>query len=164
MVYIKGKGSTPQQLAYARRIFGGKGTSKQEIALDCGYSPNVSRSIKTHIENTKGFNNAMTALAADSNNLALAAMHEFKARGFEGFSNKELVGALNAIGNAWAKFNTIPEAKEKKPSNNKLRTVILQQVENQIIASDTEGAPKLTQEPPPEVIEVVEAVDDPMDF
>ena len=125
------KGSSPKQVAYARRVFGGQGVSKKQIALDVGYSPNVANSISSHIENKPGFNNAMATLAVDSNNLALAAMHEFKARGFEDFSNKDLVGALNAIGNAWSKFNAVPKDPNGTPSTNKLRTVILQQIENQ---------------------------------
>lgn len=123
-----------KQMAYARRIFGGQGKCKKQIALDVGYSPNVANSISSHIENQPGFNNAMAQLAVDSNNLALAAMHEFKARGFEDFSNKDLVGALNAIGNAWSKFNTVTKKDPNSaPSGNRLRTVILQQIENQTI-------------------------------
>lgn len=125
------KGSSPKQVAYARRVFGGQGVSKKQIALDVGYSPNVANSISSHIENKPGFNNAMAKLAVDSNNLALSAMHEFKARGFEDFSNKDLVGALNAIGNAWSKFNAVPKDQNGTPSTNRLRTVILQQIENQ---------------------------------
>jgi hypothetical protein len=76
----------------------------------------------------------MAALAVDSNNLALAAMHEFKARGFEDFSNKDLVGALNAIGSAWSRFNAPPPSpKGDGQSGNRLRTVILQQIENATI-------------------------------
>lgn len=145
-----------KQLAYAKRMFGADGTSKKSIALDCGYSPNVANSVKSHIENKPGFNNAMAVLAVDSNNLALAAMHEFKARGFEDFSNKELIGALNAIGSAWAKFNAIPKDPNSNPTGNKLRTVIMQQVANQTInpAVDT---PKTV---PVDVVNV----EDPMDF
>ena len=131
-----------KQMAYARKLFGGQGTSKKQIALDSGYSSAVSNSVSSHIENKPGFNNAMAALAIDSNNLALAAMHEFKARGFEDFSNKDLIGALNAIGGAWAKFNT--QIPKKDPNDNlgsnKLRTVILQQVENQTIMPGKEGS------------------------
>lgn len=65
-------------MAYARRIWGGQGGSKKIVALDVGYSSNVSNSVKSHIEDKLGFNNAMAALAVDSNNLALAAMHEWK--------------------------------------------------------------------------------------
>jgi len=119
-----------KQLAYARKLFGGEGTCKKQIALDVGYSPYVANSVSSHIENKPGFNNAMSALAIDSNNLALSAMHEFKARGFEDFSNKELTGALNAIGNAWSKFNKVPEEMKSKSETNKLRTVILNQIEN----------------------------------
>ena len=152
MVYIKKKSSTPKQMAYARRLFGGEGTSKKQIALDVGYSPYVSNSVSSHIENKPGFNNAMAALAIDSNNLALAAMHEFKARGFEGFSNKDLVAALNSIGNAWSKFNAVPGAGRERDnqSTNKLRTVILQQVENQTINPAKEEPKVINVDPSPE--------------
>lgn len=125
-----------KQMAYARKLFSADGVNKKQIALDVGYSPTTANSIATHIENKPGFNNAMAALAADSNNLALAAMHEFKARGFQDFSNKDLVAALNAIGGAWAKFNNSLLPKEKgngSTEGNKLRTVILQQIENQTV-------------------------------
>lgn len=124
-----------KQMAYARRLLGAKGTSKKEIALDVGYSPNVANSIASHIENKPGFNNAMAKLAVDSNNLALAAMHEFKARGFKDFSNKDLIGALNAIGSAWSRFNEIPKENKNNGSSNKLKTVILQQIENQTLST-----------------------------
>ncbi len=167
-----------RQMAYARKILGGEGTSKKGVALDVGYSPNVANSVSSHIENTSGFNCAMAKLAVDSNNLALAAMHEFKARGFEGFTNKELVGALNAIGSAWSKFNQAPKEKGPSQSTNKLRTVILQQVENQTIKTDNspssttpitpeeeqaKDSTTSTLETKAEVIEVVD-VEDPLDF
>ena len=61
-------------------------------------------------------------------------MHEFKSRGVKDFSNKDLIGALNAIGGAWAKFNPKEDYETKKgKDNNRLRSVILQQVENQTI-------------------------------
>jgi len=135
-----------KQMAYARKLFGADGINKKQIALDCGYSPYVANSVSSHIENKPGFNNAMAALAIDSNNLALAAMSEFKARGFKDFSNKELTGALNAIGNAWGKFNAVPAEMKEKSETNKLRTVILQQVENQTITTPKE-TPKVTESP-----------------
>jgi hypothetical protein len=142
MVRIPHKGASMKQKAYAMRIFGGQGKCKKQVALDVGYSPNVANSISSHIENKPGFNSAMAALAVDSNNLALAAMHEFKARGFEDFSNKDLVGALNAIGAAWSRFNTVPKDPNATPSTNRLRTVILQQIENQTnIAPPVEPIP-----------------------
>ena len=158
-MFVRKGGSSLKQLAYAKRIFGGQGESKKQIALDCGYSPYVSNSISSHIENQPGFHNAMARLAVDSNNLALAAMHEFKARGFKDFSNKELVGALNAIGSAWSKFNAQPKERSKGDSNNKLRTVVLQQVENQTQIVSPEKKEELS------VIkgEVVD-VSEPLDF
>jgi hypothetical protein len=130
---ITHKGASMKQMAYARRVFGGQGKCKKQIALDCGYSPNVANSISSHIENKPGFNSAMAQLAVDANNLALAAMHEFKARGFTDFSNKDLVGALNAIGSAWSRFNAPAPNKDGATSTNRLRTVILQQIENQTV-------------------------------
>ena len=133
-----------KQLAYARKLFGGEGTCKKQIALDVGYSSAVANSVSSHIENKPGFNNAMAALAIDSNNLALSAMHEFKARGFEDFSNKELTGALNAIGNDWSKFNKVPEEMKSKSETNKLRTVILNQIENQTVTTPQDVAKEQT--------------------
>lgn len=169
MAYIKKRTSTIKQMAYAKRLLGAKGTSKKDIALDVGYSPAVANSISSHIENKPGFNNAMAALAVDSNNLALAALHEFKARGFKDFTNKELVGALNAIGSAWSRFNPEAKEKEKSPNANKLRTVILQQVENQTIAppatkSIKSNKPEEKQSATDDVAGGVVEADDPMDF
>lgn len=164
-MFIAKDGSTIKQMAYAKRILGGAGDSKKQIALNSGYSSKVSNSVKSHIENKRGFNNAMTALAVESNNLALAAMHEFKARGFKDFSNKEMIGALNAIGNAWSKFNAQPKEKTVSESGNKLRTIVLNQIENQTnqsivpIVQDKESD-EIKATPEPQVIDV----DSPMDF
>lgn len=133
-----------KQMAYARRVFGGQGKNKKQIALDCGYSPYVANSISSHIENKPGFKSAMVELAVESNNLALAALNEFKARGFDGFTNNELVAALNAIGNAWSKFNQTQKDKDDNPTTNRLRTVILQQIEHQTMMETG----KLVEVPP----------------
>lgn len=123
-----------KQKAYAMRIWGAQGSSKKEIALDVGYSLASARSTVQKIESKPGFQNAIMELALKSNNLALAAMAEFNARGFKDFSNKDLVGALNAIGQAWSKFNT--ESKndmrdeDRFKKSNRLRTVILSKSTN----------------------------------
>lgn len=138
MVKIAKTGSTLKQTAYARRIWGAQGKDKQQIALDVGYSKYIAATPKSKIENSRGFNNAMARLAADSNNLALTVMSELKARGFTDFSNKDLVGALNAISGAWKNFNNIGPRKEDEIDNgkNRLRTVILQRIENQTIQAE----------------------------
>lgn len=125
-----------RQQAYARRVWGAKGADKTNIALDVGYSKYVARSASSKIEATKGFQNAMTALARESNNMALTILHEFRSRGVKNFSNKDLVGALNAIGGAWSKFNVgnIPvKGAGNGGESNRLRAVIMQQVEHQTI-------------------------------
>lgn len=146
---ISSTGSTIKQQAYARRIWGAKGSDKTNIALDVGYSKYVSRSASSKIEATKGFNNAMTALARESNNMALTILHEFRSRGVSKFSNKDLVGALNAIGGAWKTFNTanLPvKGQGNLADGNRLRAVILQQVEHQTI-NPTINVPKDKENP-----------------
>lgn len=133
MVKIKKTGSTVKQIAYAQRVWGANGRTREEIALDIGYSQAVAKSPGQKIEKTLGFHNAMVKLASESNNLALAAMHEFKARGFKNFSDKDLIGSLNAIANAWSKFNRQEGGNKKEEKTNRLRTVVLQNVENQTI-------------------------------
>lgn len=123
-------GSTMKQVAYARRIWGAEGQTKKEIALSVGYSPSVAGSVSTHIEKTEGFHNAMKALAVKSNNLALAALAAYEARGFDDFSNKDLNGALNAIANAWTKFNGQGKDSDKP---NPLKLILQQRVEKQTV-------------------------------
>ena len=136
-------------MAYARRVFNGQGVNKKQIALDVGYSPNVANSLQSHIECKPGFLSAMSRLAAESNNLAMEALIEFKLRGFKEFTNSEMVSALSAISQAWAKFN--PEARaqqEGSNSTNKLRTIILQQIENQTVQAPSDPAVPPVNPPP----------------
>ncbi len=163
---IPNVGSSMKQLAYARRVWGAKGSDKKSIALDVGYSPSVASSVVSKIESRKGFHNAIAKLAADSNNLALAAMHEFKARGFDDFSNKDLVAALNAIAGAWDKFNKgVKELENEGDANNgknRLKTVILQNIAKQTNITNTPGTDveiKVTKE-----AEFTEGTAPPLDF
>jgi len=78
-------------------------------------------------------------------------MEEFASRGFKDFSNKDLVGALNAIGSAWSRFNTPAKKEGGSESPNRLRTVILQQIENQTVNTGNDAPPVSSPEP---VIEV----------
>lgn len=137
MVYVKRGKSTMKQQAYARRVFNADGVNKKQIALDVGYTPHVARSVTTHIESKPGFHMAISRLAAESNNLALSAIEEFKARGFKEFTNAEMISALKVISDSWAKFSMPAREVEKSntSSTNKLRTVILQQIENQTVLS-----------------------------
>ncbi len=116
------KGSTVQQYAYATRRLGGKGKSKKEMALLSGYSPAVADNIKAKVEDTEGYQNAVIVLAHKSNNLLLAVMAEFEARGLTDFSNGDLTKALNAISGAWDRIEKVraPD-KMKTPQGNRLR-------------------------------------------
>ncbi len=142
---ISKTGASIRQVAYARRVWGGKGENKKQVALDVGYSTHVANSCVSKIESRKGFNNAMAQLAADSGNIALAVMHEFKSRGVKDFSNKDLISSLNAIAGAWNVFNKGLVESEKPEDNgkNRLRTIVLQSV------STPKDVESTTPTPPP---------------
>ncbi len=158
MVKISKTGSTIRQVAYARRVWSGNGNSKKQIALDVGYSPAVSNSAISKIESRPGFNNAMAKLAADSGNIALSAMHELKSRGFKDFSNQELISSLNAISAAWDRFNKgLVKAQEPMDNGkNRLRTVVLQRIENQTNIAAPVAESVADKAIPAEVVEVKE--------
>ena len=130
---IARNGSSLRQTIYARKSWGADQETKKLIALDTGYSPSVANSVVSKIESRPGYHNAMAKLASESNNLALEVMHTLKARGFDTFSNKDLVSALNAISGAWDRFNKGLVEAEKPADNgkNRLRTIILQNIEHQ---------------------------------
>src|SRR5690606_24533171 len=126
------KGSTIKQYAYATRRLNGDGRSKKEIALKSGYSMTMAENAKSKIESTEGYQNAVIELAHKSNNLLLAVMTEFEARGLKDFSNADLTKALNAISGAWDRIEkTRAPAKLKTPEGNPLRAVFTRRVETQ---------------------------------
>lgn len=124
------RGSTPKQYAYAQLKLTGGGISKNEMARRAGFSPSVADNVKYKIESTEGYHNAMLEMATKSNNLVMATMSEFEARGMRSFDNKELIGALNAITNAWDRIETRrAPARQKDPEQNPLRRMILEKSE-----------------------------------
>ena len=132
---IPRNGSSLRQTAYAKRIWAGQGTNKKQVALDVGYGPNVANSIVSKIESKPGFNNAIAKLATESNCLALKVMAEFKARDMKEFSDKDLISSLNAITQAWDRFNKglVESVKVEDNGKNRLKTVILQRINNATI-------------------------------
>lgn len=113
-------GSTPKQFAYATRMLNGAADSKKEAALLSGFSMTVAENAHAKIEKTEGYHNAMEELALKSNNLMLAALSQFQARGLDGFSNKELIAALNAIGSAWERVEKQRNPQKELPGGNRL--------------------------------------------
>lgn len=145
-------GSTPKQYAYAVKRLNGQGRSKKEIALTVGFSPSVASNAKNKIEKTEGYQNAVIELAAESNNIVLAILAEYKARGFKKFSNKDLNGAINAIGGAWEKFNKVRAPNGSLNDDNPLKKVFMQRIENQTInvtAKDVPAEPEPVHEEGP---------------
>lgn len=142
MTKIKKDDSADKQLAYAELRVLGPNQTKKKSALQVGYTETSANSVVSKIESKPGFQNAVFKLANKSNSLALAAMKEFERRGFTDFSNKDLVGALNAIGQAWERFNNQGmKAAQVDDGKNRLRTLILQRVENQTISAPASTIP-----------------------
>lgn len=142
-------GSTPKQYAYAVKRLNGQGKSKKAIALSVGFSPSVANNAHNKIEKTEGYQNAVIELAAESNNMVLAVLTEYKARGLKKFSNSDLNSALNAISGAWEKFNKVRAPNGSGDTENPLKKVFMQRIENQTINNIT---PR--EATPPAVIEV----------
>jgi hypothetical protein len=125
-------GSTPRQYAYANKLLNGDGLSKKDIARSVGFSPSLARNPKQKIESTEGFHNAIIELATKSNNILVAALHEYEARGFKKFTPGELATAVSTIMSVWEKFDKKLNPPEKEGGGtNKLRSIVLQRIENQ---------------------------------
>lgn len=157
-------GSTIKQFAYATRMMNGQATSKKEAALLSGFSMSVAENARAKIERTEGFRNAIGVLAYRSNNLLVAVMNEFESRGLTGFSNKDLVAAMNAITSAWTKIDEkrAPN-KMQTPEGNPLRAVFTKRVETQTVSLE----PMKKEAPVPveaKVIEPEPPVNPDMDF
>lgn len=160
------RGSTIKQYAYATRRLSGQGTSKKEIALLSGYSMTMAENAKAKIEDTDGYQNAIGALAADSNNLLVAVMAEFKVRGLSEFSNGELIKALNAVGSAWDRIEKrrAPNAL-KTPEGNRLRGVFTERVRTARFEEvPTEASASANQATPIDATVVEKTPDPAMDF
>jgi len=161
-------GSTPKQYAYATMRLTGQGGSKKEIARKAGFSHSVAKNAKYKIENTEGYQNAVIVLAHESNNLLLAILAEFKARGVKNFSDKDLIGSLKAMTTAWDKIdNKRAPAKLKTDEGNPLRAVFTKRVETQTVRFEKEKQDKISKQEKAtareaEVVAVGEGID--MDF
>lgn len=123
------------QIEYAEKSFGAENRNRKKIALEVGYSVPVANSIVSKIESRKGYLNAMSVLVSKSNNLAISIFEEFKNRKMSDFTNKELIQSLGTISNAMDRFSQrLVEAEnpEGKNGNNRLRTIVLQNIKKQV--------------------------------
>ncbi len=127
-------GATKRQWLYAQNRLNPAFKTKKEALMASGY-PLATAQKPANVENSEGVMIASAHLAADAGNLALAAMEEFKVRGFDSFSDGDLIKALNAIANAYAKF--LP--KEQKPDDgmNVLREILLQRKAIEVTVDNT---------------------------
>lgn len=152
------KGSTVKQYAYATRRLNGEGRSKKEIALRSGYTLSMAENAKAKIEETEGYQNAVIQLATDSNNLLMAVMAEFKARGLKDFSNADLTKALNAISGAWDRIEKVRAPnKLKTPDGNPLRAIFTEKTVTKTAV--VESVPREQA-----VVKEAELVDPDLDF
>ena len=157
-------GATVQQFQYAKEKLAG-GKSKYAMAIRAGYSPATASKAAEKIESTEGYQNAMAILLRGSTDIVADIMDEYKKRGFDKFSNKDLNGALNSIASAWEKLDKKRgDGKAKDPNENPLRAAVIQRA-NQI-TNVTVQSPKDIPQPADAAREAAasEVVDDPNDF
>lgn len=157
-------GATVQQFQYAKEKLAG-GKSKYAMAIKAGYSPATASKTAEKIESTEGYQNAMTILLRGSTDIVADIMDEYKKRGFDKFSNKDLNGALNSIAAAWDKLDKKRgEGKAKDPNENPLRAAVIQRA-NQI-TNVTVQSPQDIQQSTDTVKEIIpiEVVEDSNDF
>ena len=64
------------------------------------------------------------------------------------FTNKDLISSLNAITQAWDRFNKglIESVKPEDNGKNRLKTVILQRINNQTVNNSPEQTPPVDAE------------------
>jgi hypothetical protein len=138
------------------------------MALLSGFSPSVAENVKHKVENTEGYKNAVIELATKSNNLLLAAMAEYEARGLKNFSNKDLNAALNAISAAWDRVEkTRAPNKLKTPEGNPLRAIFTERVTTRTATLEPIEEPATaeeSEEETPDTIHEAEVIEDPNDF
>lgn len=128
-------GSTPRQMAYARKLLNGDGRSKKDIAVSVGFSQTVAENAKAKIETSEGFHNAVQLLSFESGELVTSIMAEFKARGFKKHSIEQLNDTLALMTSVWEKFDKRlnPPERNDNSQENGLRKVLLQKVNKQTV-------------------------------
>lgn len=87
--------------------------TKQQIALDAGYSQSMSR-VPQVIEHTNGYKLAMVEIANECNNLAMGVLFALNARDMQTEDTKTLLSALDIISKVAERY--MP--KEKTINNN----------------------------------------------
>lgn len=118
------KGYTTRQYAYAKKRLGATQEFKKDTALAVGYSPSVAKNIALTIEKTKGFHNAMYALAGETGNMTMRIYHELAKKDLSQESVTTLLNAITVLAGAWETF-TPKQKEESKP--NALRAIILRE-------------------------------------
>lgn len=152
-------GYTEKQMNYALKKFSGEAGNSMQIARSVGYSDAVAKSPKQKIESKTGYKNAMLEILRKSDNQVLKIMGAIDKRGFDEYSNKDLINALTAIGQAWAKFNDVAKGGDGDDAivkHNQLRTIVMNRIENQTVnqVAETKVIKEIPNEP----------IDDNMDF
>lgn len=105
MIFLKKtmkKHASIRQIKYARGLMD-ESKSKQQIALDAGFSLSTSRVPKS-IENKLGFKLAVAQLAGEAGNVAMKLMYELQARDITKIDNKTLISYLDVMSKNFERF------------------------------------------------------------
>jgi len=91
-----------RQIKYAYGLMN-ENKTKQQIALDSGFSPSTARVPKS-IENKLGFKLAMAQLAGEMENVTMKLMCELQTRDMSQMSNKDLLYSLDVLSKTHERF------------------------------------------------------------
>lgn len=117
-------GYTRKQYAYVQNSLD-TNKSKRQVALQSGFSPSVALSVKSKIESTEGYHNAMAKLASDAGNVALKVFHELQGRNLKDEKTETLLKAVTVLADAFDKFTPKTKKEDESKRDNPLRAVIL---------------------------------------
>lgn len=98
------KHPSDRQMRYVYGLIGSDKT-KQQIALEAGFSPSTARVPKS-IENKVGFNLAMSKVHGELGNTIMQIIYEIKARGFKDMDNRTLIQTLEVTSKNYERFTT----------------------------------------------------------
>ena len=91
-----------RQMKYAYGLMN-ENMTKQQIALDAGFSPSTARVPKS-IENKIGFKLAVAQMAGEMENLSMKLLFELQARDMGQMDTKELLHSLDVISKTHERF------------------------------------------------------------
>ena len=133
------KGWTNKQYRYMELLLNNTtDRPKKELAIKAGYSVSVANTVATHIEKTEGYSNARRDMALKVGEVVTAVVHEIMSnRDMAEIDYKDLLATVKIMSDAMDKIApTEQKTLQEQDTGNRLRTIVLQNVETQNITQE----------------------------